>query len=87
MNALVQKAIEWALGQLSGAMGGQLSSQYNINAAELVQLVRTDPKAALQKLAPLMERLRAEDPAQFGQVEAMYKQYAPLLGQVPGKKQ
>ena len=69
-------AIEWALGQLTGSMAGELQRLLGISVNDFTQLVRSDPRAALQKLQPLVEQFRQTHPAEVGQVETIYRQYA-----------
>lgn len=76
MNALFQMAVNWALQQLAGKMAGEVQRLLGMTAADFSQLVRADPRGAVQKLAPLMEKFKQESPAEFGQVEALYRQYA-----------
>lgn len=86
MKNLVKKALEWGLHQLAGPYAAELNQLYGLSAAEFVGLARRDPLAALQKLSPIIEIIKAEHPAEFGQVEALYNKYAPLLGHTPGKQ-
>ena len=76
MNALFQMAVNWALNQLLGSMAGEAQRILGMTAGDFSQLVRADPRAAVQKLAPLMEQFRQSNPAEMAQVETLYRQYA-----------
>ena len=86
MQNLLKQAFNWALSQMAGPFAAELLQKYGFSAGDFVQLVRSDPQAALQQLTPIIEKVKAEHPEEFGRFEAMYQQYAPLFGQQPGKK-
>ena len=76
MNALFKMAVNWALQQLGGKMAGEVQRLLGMTVADFSQLVRADPRGAVQKLAPLMEQFRQSNPAEMAQVETLYRQYA-----------
>lgn len=71
---------------MAGPFAAELLQKYGFSAGDFVQLVRSDPQAALKQLTPIIAKVKAEHPEEFGRFEAMYQQYAPLFGHQPGKK-